>query len=371
MIGRRFDMTNRPNLKGVSDVNSLSVATNATPVAGLPTSTSAPSIPPPSAATSDVLSEVLRALRLRGAVFYSVHATSPWVAETPAATELAPYVMPGAEHVIEYHVVVSGKCWGGLIGEPGIELEAGDIIVFPQGDSHVMSSASGARGPASVEPHAQAALQRLPIRVDLGGTGRDPVNLVCGFLACDARPFNPLLAALPRVIVIRKKSSNSAHANVLDHFINMALVESQTPRAGGEVVLARLSELMFVEVVREYVRTSTPREGWLSGLRDSIVGRALSALHEKPAHAWTLESLADHVGASRSALVQRFVDHVQVPPMQYLAQWRMQLAANLLAGPTMMTLAQIASDVGYGSEAAFSRAFKKIVGVSPAIWRAR
>lgn len=321
---------------------------------------------------TDVLSEVLRALRLRGAVYYSVHATSPWVAETPPSSELAPHVMPNAPHVIEYHVVVSGNCWGGLIGEPGIQLQAGDIIAFPQGDAHVMSSANGARGPASVEPHAQAALQRLPIRVDLGGTGKDPVNLVCGFLACDARPFNPLLDALPKVIVIRKGSGNT-HANVLDHFISMALAESQAPRPGGEVVLARLSELMFVEVIREYVRTSTPspRAGWLAGLRDSLVGRVLSALHEKPAHPWTLDALADHAGASRSALVQRFVDHVGVPPMQYLAQWRMQLAANLLRTCHPMTLAQIAGEVGYGSEAAFSRAFKKIVGVSPAIWRLR
>jgi AraC-like DNA-binding protein len=372
MIELPFDMTNRPNL------NEMSVATNATPVASAPTPAS------PTSPTFDVLSEVLRALRLRGAVFYSVHATSPWVAETPCARDLAPYVMPGAEHVIEYHVVVSGKCWGGLIGEPAIALEAGDVIVFPQGDAHVMSSADGARGPASVEPHAQAALKRLPIRVDLGGSGKDPVNLVCGFLACDARPFNPLLAALPKVIHHSKQKQARASdggALMLDHFIGMALAESQTPRAGGEVVLARLSELMFVEVVRDFVHSSSSSSssssspslsassGWLSGLRDAMVGRALLLLHEKPAHPWTLDSLADRVGASRSALAQRFVDHVEVPPMQYLAQWRMQLASTLLAGP--MTLAQIASDVGYGSEAAFSRAFKKIVGVPPATWRSR
>jgi AraC-like DNA-binding protein len=156
---------------------------------------------------------------------------------------------------------------------------------------------------------------------------------------------------------------------MLEHFMNCALAESRVPRSGSEAVLARLSELMFVEVVREYIasREDTARGGWLSGLRDELVGRALGALHARPAHPWTLEDLAQAVGASRSALASRFAEYVGVPPMQYLAQWRMQLAGTLLAGPT--NLAVIAEAVGYGSEAAFSRAFKKIVGVAPATWR--
>jgi AraC-like DNA-binding protein len=326
--------------------------------------------PTPAPAPVDVLSDVLRALRLRGAVFYNVTAGGPWVAEAPPARELAPHVMPGSEHVIEYHVVTSGTCWGGLIGEPALQLGAGDIIVFPQGDAHVMASASGMRGPVNVAAHAAAALQRLPIRVDYGTVGgRDEVHVICGFLACDSRPFNPLLAALPRVIHTRR--AGGSHGEMLDHFMSCALAESRTPRAGGEVVLARLSELMFMEVVREYVGSlhaiESGRSGWLSGLRDEVVGRALASLHSQPTRAWTLEDLAHKVGASRSALAERFADYVGVPPMQYLAQWRMQLAANLLAGPA--TLAEIAVDVGYGSEAAFSRAFKKIVGLSPATWR--
>lgn len=323
--------------------------------------------PERSAAEVDVLSEVLRAVRLRGAVFYSVTASSPWVAEAPPSRELAPHVMPGAEHVIEYHVVVSGSCWGGLIGEPALRLSAGDIVVFPQGDAHVMASSDGMRGPTDLSVHERAAVQRLPVSVDYGGTGRDPVQVVCGFLACDARPFNPLLAALPRILHVRRQGTDQDA--MLDHFMSCALAESRAPRAGGEVVLARLSELMFVEVVRQYVGSIAPSSpGWISGLRDEIVGRALAALHARPAHPWTLEELARQVGASRSALAERFTAHVAVPPMQYLAQWRMQLAAALLAGPT--PLAQIASDVGYGSEAALSRAFKKIVGVAPATWRA-
>ena len=320
-------------------------------------------------AGADVLSEVLRAVRLRGAVFYAVQASAPWVAETPSAQELAPYVMPGAEHVIEYHVVTHGRCWAGPIDKPRVQLEAGDIVVFPQGDAHVVSSASDMRGAPELELHRRAALGRLPVRVDLGGAGPDKTELVCGFLACDARPFNPLLTALPRTLVVRRADSGS-YKEMLDYFMAAAVAESRTPRAGGDAVLARLSELMFVEVVRQYVSALEPgRTGWLSGLRDELVGRALSLLHAKPAHGWTLEGLSRDVGASRSALAERFAALVEVPPMQYLAQWRMQLAASMLMGPA--TLAQIAGEVGYGSEAAFSRAFKKIVGVAPAGWRAR
>lgn len=314
----------------------------------------------------DVLSDVLRAVRLRGAVYFDVTASSPWVAEAPPARELASHVMPGSEHVIEYHVVTQGSCWAGLLDEAGVLLETGDIVVFPQGDAHVLGSAERMRGPADVDFHRRAASRRLPIRVDYGGSGRDPVRVVCGFLACDARPFNPLLATLPRMLFLKKRTIG--YSDVLAQFMSLALEESRVPRAGGEAILARLSELMFVEVVREYVSSRRGAgHGWLSGLRDEVVGRALAALHGQPAHPWTLEELARRIGVSRSVLAARFMTFVGLPPMQYLAQWRMQIAGTLLAGPT--TLSAIAEAVGYGSEAAFSRAFKKLVGVAPATWR--
>ncbi|MBX3193018.1 MAG: AraC family transcriptional regulator [Labilithrix sp.] len=323
---------------------------------------------PVSSPNVDILSEVLRTVRLRGAVFYSVTASSPWVAEAPPARELAPYVMPGAEHVIEYHVAVAGKCYGGIIGGPVVRVEEGDILVFPQGDAHALASEAGMRGPVSHEFHARAATQSLPIKVDHGGSGRDPVHVVCGFLACDASPFNPLLGALPRMLHVQR--SAMSQSGVLEYFMRTALTEAEARRAGGEVVLSRLSELMFVEVVRHYVSSLEPsNSGWLAGLRDEIVGRALVALHAQPTAAWTVDSLAREAGASRSALANRFVEYLGIPPMQYLAQWRMQLASSLLTGPK--TLAQISGEVGYGSEAAFSRAFKKIVGVAPATWRAK
>lgn len=314
----------------------------------------------------DVLSEVLRAVRLRGAVYYNVLASSPWVAEAPPSRELAPMVMPGSDHVIEYHVMMSGSCWGGLIDEPAVFLEEGDIIVFPQGDPHVLASAAGMRSPQDAGFLPPTSSRTLPVRLDFGGSGRDPVHVVCGFLACDARPFNPLLATLPRVLFLKKRARE--HSDMLEKFMDRALAESRTPRAGGEVVLARLSELMFLEVVRDYVASleGSPR-GWLSGLRDEVVGRALVALHGRPAHPWSLDELAQKIGASRSVVAARFVELVGVPPMQYLTQWRMQLAGNLLADA--MPIAGVADAVGYGSEAAFSRAFKKVVGVAPATWR--
>jgi AraC-like DNA-binding protein len=315
--------------------------------------------------SGDTLSEVLRAVRLTGAVFFTVDASSPWVAETPPGSEVGPHIMPGVEHVIEYHVVTAGSCWGGIVGEAAVRLEAGDVIVFPQGDRHVMSSAPGMRAPDATVPEG-ARHSRLPVAVAFEGGGPERANVICGFLGCDARPFNPLLSALPRVIHLPRQSPGGG---VIESFVSLALAESTAARPGSESVLARLSELLFIEVVRRYLAT-LPAEnvGWLAGLRDEGVGRALTHLHARPTHDWSLDELAREAGMSRSVLAERFAHFVGVPPMQYLAQWRMQLAASLLTG-TSMSLAEIAEQVGYGSETALSRAYKRWVGVAPADFR--
>jgi AraC-like DNA-binding protein len=313
----------------------------------------------------DTLSEVLRAIRLTGAVFFAIDTSSPWVAETPTGSEIGPFIMPGVEHVIEYHVVASGSCWGGLIDEPAIKLSAGDIIVFPQGDSHVMSSAPGMRGEPSLEAVRAAGNRRMPLAMSIHGGGPEQTRLVCGFLGCDARPFNPLLATLPRVIHLRAADGD----DMLRQLVELAVAESAVPRPGGDCALSRLSELLFVEVVRRYVAQLPPEGvGWFAGLRDENVGRALQKLHQAPAHDWSLEELAKACGLSRSVLAERFALLVGVPPIQYLAQWRIQLAASLLRSGKS-SLAEIAERVGYGSEAALSRAFKRQVGVAPALYR--
>jgi AraC-like DNA-binding protein len=312
----------------------------------------------------DALSDVLKAVRLTGAVFFDVRAAAPFVAEAPSSADIADRVIPGAQHLVHYHVVSEGSVWGGLDGEAGVQLTAGDIIVFPHGDAHVLSSAPGMRGRLDLARFDAAREQPRPFALSVGAGATPSAHFVCGFLGCDARPFNPLLAALPRMIHVRDRAGGAIEA-----FVRLALAEGADPRPGSDVVLGRLSELMFVDVVRRYLETlPAGRAGWLAGLREPFVGRALAALHASPARDWTLESLAREAALSRSALAERFTELVGQPPMQYLARWRMQLAAGQLAAGTD-SVATIAAKVGYDSEAAFSRAFKKATGVAPGRWR--
>lgn len=313
----------------------------------------------------DALSDVLRAVRLSGAVFFDVQARPPWVAQSPEGSLIVGHIFPGADHLISYHVVTSGSCWGGLLGEPEVELFPGDVIVFPHGDPHVMASSRGMRAVPDISLYQPPREGRLPFTITMGaGLSDAPQQIVCGFLGCDTRPFNPLLVSLPRVLYQRARAEGP-----LAHFIRLAVDESRNPRLGGEGVLGRLSELLFIDVVRHYLEALPEgRMGWLAGLRDPFVGRALASLHAHPSRAWTIESLARDVGLSRSALAERFTSFVGQPPMQYLASWRMQCAANLLVNGTD-NVATVAERVGYESEAAFNRAFKKIVGVPPGEWR--
>lgn len=313
---------------------------------------------------ADVLSDVLRAVRLTGAVYYDFELTSPWVAEAPPSRDIAGKVMPGSQRVIEYHVIARGACWGHAVSEQPIRLNEGDLIVFPQGDAHVLSSAPGMRAEPDMSAFARPTTP-LPIMYELGGGGPERARVVCGFLGCDERPYNPLLAALPRVIHL---AASNVGGGWLGTLLNIAVKESGSARAGGENVLARLSELMFVEAIRRYLETlPAAHTGWLAGLRDPVVGQALAALHGDPKQPWTVERLARLVGLSRSVFAERFMEMVGEPPMQYLALWRMQLASRLLMEGGRV--AEVAAAVGYESEAAFSRAFKKLVGESPATWR--
>ena len=191
--------------------------------------------------------------------------------------------------------------------------------------------------------------------------------MVCGFLGLDTRPFNPLLAALPRVL--RIPGSTLGADSWVTTFMRAVVAESNSRRPGGEAVLERMSEMLFVEVLRRHIDSLPPEEkGWLAGMRDPAIGRALSLIHEKPAEAWTLERLSEEAGLSRSSLHERFVHFIGQPPMHYLAQWRMQVASGLLRD-TSAKLVAVALDVGYESEAAFSRAFKRVAGMSPGAWR--
>jgi AraC-like DNA-binding protein len=323
----------------------------------------------------DVLSDLLRSVRLRGVLFYYVNGSRNWAAEAPASREIAAAVMPDSEHVMEYHVVTRGSCWAAIVGEAPVRLETGDIVLFPHGDPHVMSSAPGMRARADVQSYYQKT-EQLPFTLQLDGVeGPPPIasddgcsaTLVCGFLGCDLRPFNPLIATLPRLLHLRSAPNHGWTAELMRE----AVTESRSKRPGGEAMLERMSEMMFVDAVRRYVETlPADSRGWLAGLRDRFVGRALALMHDAPATEWTVDELGRRVGLSRSALHERFIEVIGQPPMQYLTNWRMQVGAALLRD-TNATVASVAQDVGYDSEAAFARAFKRLVGRPPAAWRRR
>lgn len=321
----------------------------------------------------DPLSDVLRTVRLRGSVFFMLDMSAPWAAGMPDGATLAPILVPQAQQVLSFHVIARGACWGGLLGEAPVRFEAGDVVVFPRGDGYYFSTPRQAALPS--DPMAALGFMRgmkdgqLPFIIQGGGGGPDRLGVVCGFLGCDTSPFNPLLATLPRLLHIRR--APGVESDRLDRLMELTLAEARDPAPGGESVRLRLSELMFVEVIRRYLGGLAPEQsGWLAGLRDEYVGRALSLLHERAGHPWTLEGLAVDVGLSRSAFADRFARIVGEPPMQYLARWRMQMAARLLTDGTAK-VASVALEVGYDSEAAFSRAFKKITGMAPAAWRGR
>lgn len=326
--------------------------------------------------TRDALSDLLRCVRLRGAVFYFVSCRDQWSAEAPPAREVAAAVMPGAEHVMEYHLVAKGESWAAVDGEPPVRLAQGDVVVFAHGDRHVMASAPGVlprQMDVDLAQFARDLPRPLPIAYSSGNVRvgeRLPVAeadavLLCGFLGCDLRPFNPLVAALPRVLHLPAARQRSWVTTAIEQ----AVTESQQRRPGGDALLERLSEMMFVDAARDYLE-SLPAQatGWLAGLRDRHVGRALALIHSRPEHGWTVEELGREAGLSRSALHERFVQYVGAAPMHYLAHWRVQVGARLLRESTR-TVATVAAEVGYESEAAFSRAFKRLVGAPPAAWR--
>jgi len=324
----------------------------------------------------DTLSDVLRSVRFRGAVFYDVRCDDDWVAEAPPAEVLAPAVMPGVDHLIEYHVATRGSCWAAIVGETPLRMGPGDVVLFPHGDAHVMSSAPGMRARPLDSQWVFATRgepKPMPLRYSHDEATADAAvpsvdtrtRIVCGFIGCDLRPFNPLIAALPRLLHLPAVAGQSWIALVIEQ----AIEESQRHRPGGDALLQRFSEMVFVDAVRRFVDTLPPdSRGWLAGLRDRHVGKALALMHAAPSRDWTVEALAREAALSRSALHERFSQVIGMAPMQYLANWRMQVAAGLLRG-TSAGVAAIALEVGYESEAAFSRAFRRQVGMPPAAWR--
>ena len=314
----------------------------------------------------DALSETLRVVRLVGAIFIHGRFTAPWCYQSPHADAAAPLLEPTAERVVIFHMITEGECWVELDGQSPTRLAAGDAVIFPQGDAHRMASQPGLQ-PAS-GARLQEVLSRRPRLLAYGGGGAT-TKLICGYLACDDRLAKLLLAGLPPLVKVSVRGSNAGVW--LEASLRYALAEARSPRPGGTGVLSKLAEVLFIEVLRLYMNEqSEGRTGWLAGVNDRIVGAALRALHAQPAQAWTLEELARVAGSSRSVLAERFQQLVGSSPMQYLAQWRMLLATDLLRR-SQAPLAQIAEQVGYQTDTAFSRAFRREFGEPPAAWRRR
>jgi AraC-like DNA-binding protein len=313
----------------------------------------------------DVLSEVLRAVRLEGALFFNAEFSAPWCVSTSHSSAIAPYLSPGAGHLIIYHFLTEGRAYAKLLDGRREELTAGDIVILPHGDAHLLGNGSPEKPVDSLHTFAKNLTQGLKL-VRFGGGG-EITRFVCGFLACEPRLSEVFLAGLPPMLKVHVVKEPSG--KWLEHSIRFLVDEVGGSYAGSGLVLAKLSEVLFVETLRRYINALPPDQiGWLAGARDPIIGQALAVLHEEPAHPWTISNLARRVGLSRTRLAARFRHFLGDSPMAYLAQWRLKIGAEMLQS-TEDSVAEVAAAVGYGSEAAFSRAFKREFDCPPAQFR--
>ena len=314
----------------------------------------------------DALSDVLRVAHLTGGVFLNAEFVAPWCMAGRVGPEHCAPLLGPASHLMPYHYVVEGEIQVRVEGGEAFALTAGEVVLFPRNDLHWLGSdldLPPVMARDIIQPTRAGGVSWISYRGGEGARSR----LICGFLGCDGAEQNPLIGTLPAAI--RLSIEDGGGAEWIRSTFQYAADEVAAGRPGSETVLAKLSELLFVEAVRRYTETLPEGQtGWLAGLRDHHVARALALLHGDIARSWTADDLGREVGLSRSALAERFTRLIGVAPMSYLADWRMQVAAQELRY-VGASLVQVANKVGYGSEAAFSRAFKKSFGTAPATWR--
>lgn len=312
----------------------------------------------------DVLSDVLRVVRASGALLLRGDFSAPWALAAPESDAIARLVHPDGSRLVILHLVAEGRCWVRASGCDRVELEEGEVVLFPRGHAHVMGWGESDAVPVSALLPAPPWIEPAVLRLH-GGGGR--TRIVCCYLRCDNLLFNPLLDTLPPVLHVR--AQEAAGLEWFRASVRYVIAEASRGGPGSSAIIARLTELLFIEALRAHLcRLRDDEAGWLAALREPFVSRALHALHTRPADDWSVDALARQVGLSRSALMARFRRLLSLSPMRYLMLWRLQLAAHRLHATTE-SLATIAEDVGYGSEVAFSHAFKRFTGVSPLSWR--
>lgn len=313
----------------------------------------------------DALSDLLQVVKLNGALFLDSRFTAPWCVESRPARESGG-IFAGLEHIVFFHALTQGSCQVRLkSGGEAMRVQAGDLLLLAHDDAHYLGSnlqLASVTSDTLVRPAPPGGL----MSIDHGGGGEE-TRFICGFLACDPQLCRPLLDALPRML--RVPLADGAGAPWLLELLRHGAQSNSAPGPGSASVMAKLAELLFVEAMRRHIASLPEGEtGWLAGLRDRHVGRALTALHERPMHDWSVDELASAAGLSRSALAQRFSELIGAPPMQYLTRWRLRRAAAALK-ESRRPVAALAEDYGYESEAAFNRAFKREFGMPPAAWR--
>jgi AraC-like DNA-binding protein len=316
----------------------------------------------------DALSEILNSVKLEGALFFNAEFTAPWGARSPSSREVSAFFRNRSKHIIMYHLLTQGRAHCEVEGSGhGVDLIAGDIVVFPHGDAHIFTNGS----PTSILDNGQQLKAIFSQRMTLAryGGGGEPTQLVCGYMECDRELCKMFLGGLPPVFKVNIRKDKAGQW--LENSIKFSAGEATANRAGSDAVLARLSEAIFAETMRRYMADLPEQEtGWLAGARDPFVGEALAQIHRSPESHWTIAELGQAVGISRSVLAERFRHFLGEPPMTYLSRWRLRLGAKMLTS-TNYSVARISGEVGYESEPAFNRAFKREFGIPPARFRTR
>ncbi len=316
----------------------------------------------------DVLSEVLKIVKLDGAVFFHGEFSAPWCMREPDADTMASYLSAASKHVIIFHLLTEGRGHARIEGETRpLSLVAGDLVIFPHGDAHLMGNGPPVK-PVDSAKQLQQVLAEGRMLSQYGGGG-EMTKLICGYLTCERHLSQVFLAGLPPVVKLHIRDEPSGRW--LEESLRYSVGQAEAAGPGGKAVIAKLSEVLFVEALRRYVaQLPATQSGWLAGLRDPDVGKALACLHRDPARPWTIATLADEVGLSRSVLAERFRHYLAETPIGYLTRWRLNLAAQLLSA-TSKSVAEVAGDVGYESEPSFNRAFKREFGLPPARFRSQ